>query len=120
MYRKLAKKRNKIRTVKAQIVLFSYREYFIFYGLELSINYVYNVVVYDYRQLIYLQKQNYFLEKEDFMAKYVCNPCKFEYDEEKGMPEKGIAPGTKFDELPEDWCCPKCGATKWMFSKVEE
>lgn len=54
------------------------------------------------------------------MAKYVCNPCKLEYDEEKGMPEKGIAPGTKFDELPEDWCCPKCGATKWMFSKVEE
>ena len=41
----------------------------------------------------------------------------FEYDEEKGLPELGIAPGTKFEDLPEDFACPLCGVGKENFEK---
>ena len=43
------------------------------------------------------------------MKKYVCEPCGYEYDPEVGDPESGIAPGTSFDDLPEDWVCTICG-----------
>ena len=49
------------------------------------------------------------------MKKYICSVCGFEYDEAKGIPEKGIAPGTKFEDLSEDFMCPLCGAAKDMF-----
>lgn len=49
------------------------------------------------------------------MAKYVCSVCGFEYDEAIGVPEAGIAPGTKWEDLPEDWVCPVCGAEKSDF-----
>ncbi|HOA90717.1 MAG: rubredoxin [Bacillota bacterium] len=49
------------------------------------------------------------------MAKYVCSVCGFEYDEAIGIPEAGIAPGTKWEDLPEDWVCPVCGAEKSDF-----
>lgn len=49
------------------------------------------------------------------MAKYVCSVCGYVYDEEKGIPEAGIAAGTAWDDLPEDWVCPLCGATKAEF-----
>ena len=49
--------------------------------------------------------------------KYVCTACGYVYDEEKGIPEEGIAPGTKFEDLPEDFVCPVCGAGKDMFEK---
>ena len=52
------------------------------------------------------------------MKKYEC-PCGYIYDEEKGDPENGIAPGTSFDELPEDYVCPLCGAGKEEFRKEE-
>jgi len=51
------------------------------------------------------------------MKKYVCTICGFVYDEAKGIPEKGIAPGTKWEELPDDWVCPLCGATKGEFTE---
>ena len=51
------------------------------------------------------------------MAKYVCTVCGWVYDEEKGCPEDGIAEGTKFDSLPEDFVCPLCGVGKDDFSK---
>jgi len=51
------------------------------------------------------------------MAKYVCSVCGYIYDEAKGISEAGIAPGTKWEELPEDWVCPLCGAEKSEFSK---
>ncbi len=51
------------------------------------------------------------------MKKYVCELCGFVYDEELGLPEAGIAPGTKFEELPEDFECPLCGAGKDQFSE---
>lgn len=54
------------------------------------------------------------------MAKYVCSVCGYIYDEAKGIPEAGIAPGTTWEELPEDWVCPLCGAAKSEFGKQGE
>ena len=54
------------------------------------------------------------------MAKYVCSVCGFLYDEENGIPEAGIAPGTGWEELPDDWVCPLCGAEKSEFEKQGE
>ncbi len=51
--------------------------------------------------------------------KYVCDVCGWEYDEEAGAPDNGIAPGTKFEDLPEDFECPLCGVGKDSFSPAE-
>lgn len=51
------------------------------------------------------------------MKKYVCEVCGWVYDEALGMPEKGIAPGTKFEDLPDDFECDLCGVGKEMFSE---
>lgn len=48
--------------------------------------------------------------------KYVCDLCGWVYDEEAGDPENGIAPGTKFEDLPDDFVCLLCGAGKDSFS----
>lgn len=53
------------------------------------------------------------------MRKYVCSICGFIYDESQGYPEGGIAPGTKWEDVPEDWVCPLCGATKDDFREQE-
>jgi rubredoxin-NAD+ reductase len=53
------------------------------------------------------------------MKKYVCDVCGWEYDEAEGSPEHGIAPGTKFEDLPEDFECPLCGVGKDDFSEQE-
>lgn len=50
------------------------------------------------------------------MEKYVCGPCGYMYDPALGDPESGIAPGTEFADLPEDWCCPVCGVSKQNFA----
>ncbi|MBQ9952780.1 MAG: rubredoxin [Clostridia bacterium] len=50
--------------------------------------------------------------------KYECTVCGWVYDEEAGYPEEGIAPGTKFEDLPEDFVCPLCGVGKEDFSEV--
>jgi len=47
--------------------------------------------------------------------KYRCVVCGFVYDEEKGLPEEGIAPGTAWDAIPDDWQCPDCGVSKSDF-----
>ena len=52
------------------------------------------------------------------MAKYVCDICNWEYDEAAGLPDQGIAPGTKWEELPEDFKCSLCGAPKEMFTQL--
>ena len=49
--------------------------------------------------------------------RYVCSACGFVYDEDEGYPEQGIAPGTKFEDLPEDFLCPWCGVGKEVFEK---
>lgn len=58
-------------------------------------------------------------EGENKMAKYQCGPCGYIYDPEAGDPDSGIAPGTAFEDIPDDWCCPICGVSKDMFEKVE-
>jgi rubredoxin len=54
------------------------------------------------------------------MAKYICSVCGYAYDEAKGIPEAGITPGTKWEDLPDDWVCPLCGAEKSEFDKQGE
>ena len=54
------------------------------------------------------------------MAKYACTACSYVYDPEVGDAENGIAPGTPFEDLPDDWVCPLCGLGKDMFEKVED
>ena len=54
------------------------------------------------------------------MSKYVCTVCGYVYDESVGIPDAGIAPGTIWSDLPEDWVCPLCGAAKSDFEKQGE
>ena len=49
------------------------------------------------------------------MKKYRCKPCGWIYDPEVGDPENGVPAGTAFEDLPDDWACPLCGATKEDF-----
>ncbi len=55
---------------------------------------------------------------ESAMKKYVCEICGYVYDPEKGDSEQGIEPGTSFEDLPDSWVCPVCGAPKSQFSEV--
>jgi rubredoxin-NAD+ reductase len=50
---------------------------------------------------------------------FLCEVCGFVYDEAEGWPEEGIAPGTRWADLPEDWHCPQCRAEKSKFEDVE-
>lgn len=56
----------------------------------------------------------------DTFKRYQCAGCADIYDEALGLPEMGIAPGTRFDDLPDDWTCPSCGAPKSDFFPVED
>ncbi|WP_457572026.1 rubredoxin [Desulfovulcanus sp.] len=51
------------------------------------------------------------------MERWVCAICGYVYDPAEGDPENGVAAGTKFEDLPEDWVCPVCGATKANFNQ---
>ncbi len=51
--------------------------------------------------------------------KYMCVICGFVYDEEKGLPDEGLAPGTRWEDVPENWACPDCGAAKGDFEMME-
>ncbi|MFJ7565382.1 rubredoxin [Herminiimonas sp. NPDC097707] len=53
------------------------------------------------------------------MNTYQCIVCGFIYDEAAGMPEDGIAPGTKWGDVPADWECPECGVAKVDFEMVQ-
>ncbi len=64
----------------------------------------------------YVEKEK---EAAPRMAKYECTVCGYIYDPELGDPDSGIAPGTPFEEIPDDWQCPVCGATKSEFEKIE-
>jgi rubredoxin len=50
--------------------------------------------------------------------KWVCQICDFVYDETLGLPDEGIAPGTRFEDIPDSWACPDCGVTKSDFELV--
>jgi rubredoxin len=51
------------------------------------------------------------------MKKYTCTVCGYEYDPAVGDPDAGVAPGTSFDDVPDDWVCPECGADKSFFEE---
>lgn len=55
--------------------------------------------------------------EEKKMDKYVCTVCGYVYDPAKGDSDSGIKPGISFDDLPDDWVCPVCGAEKEAFEK---
>ncbi len=52
------------------------------------------------------------------MDRYVCTACGYTYEPELGDDSGGIKPGTAFEDLPDDWVCPVCGAPKDMFEKM--
>lgn len=52
------------------------------------------------------------------MDKYECSICGYVYDPAVGDPDNDVAPGTKFEDVPEDWVCPTCGAPKSEFNKA--
>jgi rubredoxin len=54
------------------------------------------------------------------VKKYFCVICGFIYDESLGLPEDGIAPGTRFEDLPLNWTCPDCLARKEDFELIVE
>ncbi len=51
------------------------------------------------------------------MDKYVCSVCGYVYDPDQGDPDNGVEPGTKWEDVPDDWECPVCGAAKDDFEK---
>lgn len=67
--------------------------------------------------LFFCQKQS---GKEETIMKYTCVLCGYEYSTKKGDPENGIEPGTDFEDLPNDWVCPLCGASKEDFEQTSE
>jgi rubredoxin len=54
-----------------------------------------------------------------YMSKYKCSVCGYIYDPELGDPDHDISPGTPFEQLPDTWTCPVCGAAKSEFEKME-
>jgi rubredoxin len=63
-------------------------------------------------------RRDQFSRRRRIMEKWECQACGYIYDPEKGDPDNGIAPGTPFEELPEDWVCPQCGVGKEFFQKL--
>jgi rubredoxin len=55
---------------------------------------------------------------ESEFKRWLCLGCGFLYDEALGLPEQGIAPGTRWEDVPDDWVCPDCGTPKEMFEMV--
>ena len=54
------------------------------------------------------------------MRKWVCDICGFVYDEAEGLPDDDIPPGTRFEDLPDDWECPECCSPKDSFVLLED
>ena len=54
------------------------------------------------------------------MKKYLCTVCGYIYDPTDGDPDNGVAPGTAFEDIPEDWVCPVCGVPKEDFEEIKE
>jgi rubredoxin len=60
----------------------------------------------------------YLIKGAKFMKKYVCTICGYEYDPEVGCEEQGIAPGTAFEDIGDDFVCPVCGVGKDQFEEA--
>lgn len=57
-------------------------------------------------------------DQEEVQMKYICEVCGWEYDEADGAPDHGIEPGTKWEDVPEDFVCPLCGVGKDQFTEA--
>ena len=57
------------------------------------------------------------IRRKKTMDRYVCTICGYVYDPEQGDPDNGVDPGTKWEDVPDDWECPVCGASKDDFEK---
>ncbi len=57
--------------------------------------------------------------RQGLLTRYLCLGCGFLYDEALGLPQHGIAAGTRWAEIPADWVCPDCGTPKSLFEMVE-
>ncbi len=69
-----------------------------------------------------LSLQNDNIAEEDVVLiaqKFQCTICGYIYDPKKGDPDSGISPGTPFEDLPDSWVCPQCGATKDNFTEMK-
>ena len=66
-----------------------------------------------------LNHKNLLLTVREELEKWECTVCGYVYNPEIGDPEHGVEPEIPFEELPEDWVCPICGATRNQFVKVE-
>ena len=53
------------------------------------------------------------------MDKWICEICGYIYDPAQGDPANGVAPGTAFEDIPDEWVCPECGVPKDQFQKME-
>ena len=82
----------------------------------LSVINIIKIVFRSFYKLIYFSIAYY--KQIAIMKKYICNVCGWIYDPAVGIPEDGIAPGTAFEDLPEDWVCPICGVGKDMFEEA--
>jgi len=60
---------------------------------------------------------NLMTEKKEFRT-WMCLICGFIYDEAAGSPDEGIAPGTRWEDIPPNWTCPECGARKEDFEMI--
>jgi len=56
-------------------------------------------------------------QKKQTAQKYICTVCNYVYDPEIGDPDGGVQPGTRFEDIPDSWVCPVCGAAKSKFIK---
>ena len=63
--------------------------------------------------------KNYEKLLTNIMKRYLCLICGLIYDEADGWPDDGIEPGTKWEDVPENWACPDCGAGKEDFDMIE-
>lgn len=61
-----------------------------------------------------------FIKEVSVMKKYECTVCGYIYDPVTGDPEHGIAPGTAFEDIPDNWVCPLCGVDKSQFQPLPE
>jgi len=67
----------------------------------------------------YLCRRALFCPGDRAVKRWECQICGFVYDEAKGLPSEGLAPGTRWGDIPDDWECPDCGTSKCEFEMVE-
>jgi rubredoxin len=88
--------------------------------VQTSLGHIYSLTAtknkYQHRVVYTRQAENQ-LEKK--MRKWLCVVCGFIYNEAAGMPSEGIAPGTRWEDVPASWACPECGVSKADFEMVQ-